>query len=295
MTTVPPGARKRRQQGSTFWVLGEERAILRDAYHLFLRLPWIGTFAVIAATFLFADVIYALIFMATGGVTNSTGTFFDSFAFSVETMATIGYGQMYPSGHGATIVMVAESVTGLILTALATGIVFAKFSRPTTRVAFSKHIVFTQHEGKRTMIFRVGNRRNNVIIEAQLHVVCVMTTMTQEGSVFYKAYDLKLIRDRQVGMTRGWTVMHIIDENSPLFGVDNEAMLERYEVEIYVSLVGVDDITMQQVNTVQTYADLHCFKPDHHFADQVIPLDNGEFLTDLRQFDTVIPDTVAAP
>jgi inward rectifier potassium channel len=295
VTAIPPGARKVRQQGSTFYVLGEERAWLRDVYHLFLRLPWLGTFGVIAAAFLLADVAFAGIYMLTGGVANSSGSFFDSFAFSVETMATIGYGQMFPAGHGATYVMVAESVCGLILTALATGIVFAKFSRPNTRVAFSKHVVFTQHDGKRTMIFRVGNRRNNVIIEAQLHVVCVMTTMTQEGNVFYKAYDLKLARDRQVGMTRGWTVLHVVDENSPLYGLDNVEALKKYEVEVYVSLAGVDDVTMQQVNTVFQYTDMDCFKPDHHFADQVIPLDGGAFLTDITQFDVVIPDTVPAP
>lgn len=295
MTAIPPGARRVRQQGSTFYVLGEQRAILRDVYHMFLRLPWLGTFAVIAATFLLADVVFAGIYMCTGGVVNSSGSFFDSFAFSVETMATIGYGQMYPAGHGATVVMVAESVVGLILTALATGIVFAKFSRPTTRVAFSNKIVFTEHDGERMMLFRVGNRRNNVIIEAQLHVVCVMTTTTKEGKVFYKAHDLELVRDRQVGMTRGWLVMHRIDEKSPLYGNDNLDALRRLEVEIYVSLAGVDDVTMQQVNTVHTYTEMSSFAPNHHFADVVIPLDDGTFLTDITKFDEVIPDTVRAP
>ena len=290
MTAIPPGARRFQQQGTTFYVVGEQRAFFRDLYHLFLRLPWLGTFGVIGLMFLASNLMFAIPYWLGGGVTNASGSYFDAFSFSVQTMATIGYGQMYPSSPGATTVMIVESVYGLMLTALATGIIFAKFSRPTTRVAFSKNVVITQHEGKRTLIFRVGNRRNNVIIEATLHVIAVVTTTTQEGKTFYKAHDLKLVRDRQVGMTRGWTVLHVIDETSPFFALRDRAAVEKAEVEIHISLTGVDDVTMQQVNTVQSYTRASDFAFDHHFADVIVPLDNGEFMTDVGKFDTIIPD-----
>jgi inward rectifier potassium channel len=157
-------------------------------------------------------------------------------------------------------------------------------------VAFSKNVVFTQHDGKRTMIFRVGNRRGNVIIEAQLHVVAIVTMVTAEGETFYKAHDLKLVRERQVGMTRGWTVMHIIDPTSPLHGIDSQEGLKRGEVELAISLTGVDDITMQQVHTLHSYNQLSDFAIDHHFADTLIPLEGGEFLIDVSKFDTIVPD-----
>jgi len=94
-----------------------------------------------------------------------------------------------------------ESIASLINTALVTGLVFTKFSRPTTRVAFSTNAVITQHEGNRTLVFRASNRRSNVIVEATIHVVAVFTTVTAEGKMFYKAVDLPMVRDRQVGMS----------------------------------------------------------------------------------------------
>ncbi len=290
MASPPPGARRVTQQGSTFYVIGDERPWLRDAYHSFLKMPWALSFLTIAIGFFIVNLGFALVYLYVGGVGGADGTFFDALSFSVQTLATIGYGVMHPESHGATTVMIVESMVGIIVTALATGLVFAKFSRPTTRVAFSKYVVITRHEGKRTLIFRVGNRRGNVIVEATLHVVVVVTAVTAEGTTFYRAYDLKLVRDRQVGMTRGWTVMHVIDESSPLFGIDTKEGLAKAELEMYIALTGIDDTTVQQIHTVHYYTDPAHFAIDHHFADTLIPLDNGEFMVDVSKFDVIVPD-----
>src|SRR5262249_19102633 len=159
-------------------------------------------------------------------------SFFDMLSFSVQTMATIGYGVMHPETHAATAVMIVESMIAIVVTALATGLVFAKFSRATTRVAFSAHAVITPFGGKPTLMFPVGNRRGNLIVEATLHLVAITTTTTAEGETFYRATDLTLVRDRQVGMTRGWTVMHVIDEKSPLYQLD-QAGLAKAELELH--------------------------------------------------------------
>ena len=294
MAAIPPGARKVTQQGSTFYVVGEDRALLRDAYHTFLKVSWPLSFAAIAVGFFLANLVFALIYLVVGGVGGADGGFVDALSFSVQTMATIGYGVMHPASGGATAVMIAESMVGIIVTALATGLVFAKFSRPTTRVAFSRYAVITQHDGKRSLIFRVGNRRGNVIVEAKLHVVIVLTTITAEGNTFYKAVDLKLVRDRQVGMTRGWTVMHVIDETSPLHGMTTAEDLAKAEVEMYIALTGTDDTTMQQVHTIHSYPDPTDFKLGHHFVDQLAPLDNGVFLLDMGKFDAIERDSVRA-
>ncbi len=286
---VPVGARKIRQQGSSFYVVGDERAFLRDAYHTFLRLPWIGSFAVIAAGFFAANLVFAAVYMVVGGVGGTDGGFVDALSFSVQTMATIGYGVMHPSSGGATTVMIVESMVGIIVTALATGLVFAKFSRPTTRVAFSKVCVITTFEGKPTLTFRVGNRRSNVIVEATIHLVCVVTTQTAEGETFYKAHDLKLVRDRQVGMTRGWTVMHQIDESSPLNGLDS-AGLAKAEAELYIALTGIDDVTVQTIHTIHRYVDTD-IRVGHRFVDTMQALPDGTFLVDLSKFDEVVPDS----
>ncbi|MEO7731283.1 MAG: ion channel [Kofleriaceae bacterium] len=288
---LPAGARRVNQQGATFYVIGDPGARLRDAYHLFLRMPWWASLGLIAAGFMAVNLGFAVVFYVLGGVKGSDGSYFDALSFSVQTLATIGYGAMYPESVGAEVTMMVESIVSLVLTALATGLVFTKFARPTTRVAFSSRAVITQHDGKRTLMFRAGNRRSNVIVEATIHVVAVLTTITAEGKTFYKAVDLPLVRDRQVGMTRGWTLMHIVDAASPLFEAD-AAKLKQLELELYIALTGIDDVTMQTINAVHKYVDddIHV---DHHFADTLIPLDNGAFVVDMTKFDVVVPDPQA--
>ena len=288
---MPRGARRVRQQGSTFYVIGDVRRPLRDAYHGFLKASWPAFLALIALAFLVANIGFAGLYMLVGGVEGSTGSFGDSLSFSVQTMATIGYGVMHPVAARAHAVVIAESMFSIVFSALATGLVFAKFSRATARIAFSKVAVITSHEGKSTLMFRVGNQRGNVIVEAQVHVVVVMTTTTIEGETFYKAIDLPLVRDRQVGMARGWTIMHVIDEQSPLHGMD-AAGLARAEVELNIALTGIDDTTMQTVHTIHQYTDqdIRC---GHRFEDTMQLLPDGAFLLDLRNFDRTVP--IATP
>lgn len=285
---APPGARKVHQQGTTFYLIGDEPRRLRDAYHTFLRVPWWASLSLIAAGFFAINLVFAIGYLIIGGVEGSSGSFLDALSFSVQTLATIGYGVMHPVGVGANTLMIVESITSIIVTALATGLVFSKFSRPSTRVAFSNHAVITQFDGKRTLMFRIGNRRSNIIVEAQLHVVALLTTTTAEGETFYKAHDLTLVRDRQVGMTRGWTVMHVVDETSPLHGLD-DAGLAKAEVELYIAMTGIDDVTVQSVHSIHRYDDTH-IKIGFRFADTLRPLPDGMFVVDLRNFDVIVPD-----
>lgn len=270
-------------------MVGLERRPLRDAYHWFLKTSWPTFLGMIALAFLVANVGFAGLFMIAGGVEGSTGSFADSLSFSVQTMATIGYGVMHPVAAPAHAIVILESMFGIVFTALATGLVFAKFSLATAHIAFSKVAVITSHEGKSTLMFRVGNRRGNLIVEATIHVVAVMTTTTLEGETFYKAIDLPLVRDRQVGMARGWTVMHVVDERSPLLGMD-AAALARAELELNIALTGIDDTTMQAVHTTYQYTDqdIRC---GHRFEETIRALLDGTYLVDLRNFDRTVPDT----
>jgi inward rectifier potassium channel len=288
-SAVPAGARKVRQQGNTFYVIGDERQLLRDAYHTFLNLPWSAALALIAIAFFAFNLAFALVYVEIGGIQGADGSFTDALSFSVQTMATIGYGVMHPVSNPANGAMIIESMFGIIFTALATGLVFAKFSRPTTRISFSRDVVITSFEGKRTMMFRIGNRRSNVIVEAQLHVTAILTTITAEGETFYKATDLRLVRDRQVSMTRGWTVMHVIDEGSPFYGM-TEVDLAKAEAEIYIALTGIDSVTTQTVHSIYQYADTN-IRFGYRFEDTLQALPDGKYLVDLRNFDVVVPDT----
>jgi inward rectifier potassium channel len=287
---VPPGARRVTQQGNTFYVIGDERAPLRDAYHTFLRLGWWSSLAILGALFFAANLVFAVVYHIVGGVAEvRPDSFLDALSFSVQTMATVGYGVMHPVSAAATVVMIVESVVGIIIIALVTGLVFTKFSRPTTRIAFSKYAVITKHEGKPTLMLRMGNRRGNVIVEATVHVVAVMTTTTLEGDIFYRATDLRMVRDRQVGMTRGWTIMHVIDETSPLWGLD-QAAAKRLELELYMSLTGIDDTSKQTVHAIHTFNDTDV-RFGYRFVDTITPCGGELYLVDLRNFDAIVPDT----
>jgi len=286
---IPKGARPVRQpQGYTFWVIGDERARLRDAYHTFLRLRWSTSIALIAAGFFFVNLVFALAYYVVGGVEGMHRSFFDALVFSVQTLGTIGYGVMYPKTHGAQIVMIIESITSIVVIALATGLVFTKFARATARVAFSPTAVITQHDGKRTLMFRVGNLRSNTIVEAQLHVTAAMTHKMPEGGTFYKMHDLKLVRDRMSGMRRGWAVMHVIDETSPLHDLTAEDLAAR-ELELDISLIGLDDVMMQTVHANHVYRDDE-IKVGHRFVDTMRSLPNGDMVLDLRNFNLTTPE-----
>lgn len=288
-SAVPAGARKVRQQGNTFYVLGDERQFLRDAYHTFLNLPWSAAFALIAIAFFVFNVAFAVVYVEIGGIRGADGSFMDALSFSVQTMATIGYGVMHPVSNPANGAMIIESMFGIIFTALTTGLVFAKFSRPNTRISFSQNVVITTFEGKRTLMLRIGNRRSNVIVEATLHATAILTTVTAEGETFYKATDLQLVRDRQVGMTRGWTVMHVIDEASPFYAM-SAVDLAKAEAEINIALTGIDSITTQTVHSIHHYADTN-IKFGYRFEDTLQTLPDGQFLLDLRNFDVIVPET----
>jgi len=290
MDGIPKGAKPNpQQQGYTIWVVGAERAILRDAYHTFLRLRWSASLGLIAVALLAVNVAFAALYYVVGGVGGMhTGSFFECFVFSVQTLGTIGYGSMAPATDAANTIMIVESVTSVIVIALATGLVFSKFARATARVAFTSYAVVTTHEGKPTLMFRVGNRRSNTIIEAQLRVLASLTRTTAEGDTFYRMLDVPLVRDRMTGMRRGWTVMHVIDEQSPFHGMTSSD-LAKAELELEISLLGFDDVTMQTVHAIHHYTDEQ-IRFGYKFADTLRALPDGDMILDLTKFDAVVPD-----
>jgi inward rectifier potassium channel len=288
---VPPEARATKTQaGYQIWVNGAERARLRDAYHLFLTIRWTYAILILAGGFFLINVLFAVVYYFVGGVDGvAPHSFFDALMFSVETLGTIGYGVMHPESGAASGVVIVESIAGIITAALITGLMFAKFSRAAARIRFSRYCVICEHEGQRTLMFRCGNQRSNVIVEAKIHVVASVVKATDPGKPFYKLHDLKLVRDRIGGLRRGWLLMHVIDETSPFYGMDAAAMAKA-EVELEIAIMGFDDVTVQTVHAMWQYSDkdiLHATR----FVDTLTILDNGDMLLDVTKFDDTIPET----
>lgn len=269
-------------------MIGAEATPLRDLYHLLLRHRWSVTFAFIAAAFLFANALFATIYVFTGGVAHARpGSFADAFSFSVQTMGTIGYGVMYPETPLANALVAGESIVGLILVALFTGLVFAKFSRPTARIKFSVKATISPMNGVPTLTFRLGNARSNQIVSATVRATFVRTETTTEGKIFYRMLDLKLVRDCMPSLSRAWNPMHVIDADSPLRGATPES-LAASEAELMVLVVGLDDTSMQQVHASYRYFAHEIVFGARH-ADVLTETPDGAMELDLRRFHELEP------
>ena len=269
-------------------ILGARSTPLRDLYHLLLRVSWAATFALITGVFLAVNLVFALGYLEFGGVAHArAGSFADAFYFSVQTLATIGYGAMYPETQAAHLIVVVEALVGLVLTALATGLVFAKFSRPTARLVFAENATIHPMNNVPTLGFRVGNERANPISGARFTVSLMRTERTHEGKTFYRSIDLKLFRDHAISLTRSWNVLHQIDSESPLSELTPEAAAAN-EIELHVLVTGVDAVSMQAVHARHVYTDRKIVwgaRP----SDVLSETEDGALLLDLRRFHDIEP------
>jgi inward rectifier potassium channel len=173
------------------------------------------------------------------------------------------------------------------MTALATGLVFAKFSRSTARLVFTRHAVISPLNGVPTLQFRLGNQRGNQIVDARIHVVMLRTEKLLEGGTFYRMIDLKLTRERQLSLQRSWSALHVIDASSPLYGETPETF-EAKEIELQVAVVGIDDITMQPVHGQHRYF-THQFLWGFKMSDILHEDTDGDLVLDLHKFHHTEP------
>lgn len=235
-------------------VLGAERGGLHDLYHSVLTMPMSALALALAGAYVAANTLFAGLYMLDPhGITNARpGSFADAFFFSIQTLSTIGYGVMAPKSIYANILVGAEAFTGLGLVAVTTGLIFARFSRPTARVMFSAQAVVTTFDGKPTLMFRAANQRGDQILQAEVTVDLVRWTTTPEGHVFRRFQELSMVRSRTPMFALSWTMMHIIDETSPLYGVTPDQMLA-WEAELVVMLSGIDEVFAQQIHARHSY------------------------------------------
>ena len=269
-------------------VIGAQHLYFRDAYHAFLRVTWRAAIAGIVVIYLSLNALFAVAFMYSDGVVNAThGSFVEAYYFSIQTMGTIGYGAMYPRGPVANGLVILESVLGLLITALVTGLVFAKFSHPTARLVFCQNAVISPMDGVPTLMVRVGNERSNQILDAQIRAVLMRTERTREGAMLYRMHDLVLTRERAPALTRAFMVMHPITLQSPLFGQTPES-IRATEVEIHVSVMGLDDTSYQPVHAQCVYTEAAVLW-GARLADILSEEENGNVILDLRRFHDTTP------
>jgi inward rectifier potassium channel len=236
------------------------------------------------------NMLFAWLFLAEPGAIANVrpGSFEDAFYFSVQTLATIGYGGMYPVTRFAHLVVTFEALTGIMSVAVVTGLTFTRFARPTARVLFSEKVVLARRDGVPHLMFRIANWRRNQISEAHLHVVLMATERTREGEVLRRQTDLPLLRDRTAVFALSWTAMHVVDEQSPFHGEGALERLRAQKAELFLSLTGMDETIGQTITARHGYT-LDDIVTDVRFADVLTIHPDGTRVIDYRRFHEVVP------
>ncbi len=287
---VPPRVRVIQRAGSRRTrLLGLPRRPLSDVYHYLLTVPWPQLMALVVALYVTLNTVFAALFWLGGDCIQNAqpGSFADCFFFSVQTLATIGYGVMAPKTPWSHWLVTVEAFVGMLSVAMVTGLMFSKFSKPTARVEFSKVAIVAPRNGVPTLMFRMANQRANQIVEARIQVAVALTERTLEGETMRRFFDLPMIRSQNILFALSWTAMHAIDEASPLFG-HTAASLEATDIEIVVSLIGMDETMSQPVHARFSYIPSE-MRWNHRFVDIIRQDARGERVLDLSYFHTTEP------
>ncbi|MCG6136115.1 MAG: ion channel [Nostoc sp. LLA-1] len=261
----------------------------RDPYHLLLTIPWTGFIILICTFYVTINILFSLAYWVGGDcIANAQpGSFLDLFFFSVQTLASIGYGAMYPKTTYANIIVTIEAMVGLMGIAVMTGLVFARFSKPTARVIFSRFVVIIPHEGVPTLMFRTANQRRNMILEAQMKVYLMRDEVTAEGQFMRRIHDLRLLRHQSPSFTLTWSVMHVIDESSPLYDMTTESLTQTNTLLI-ISMSGIDETVAQVVHARHTYG-ANEIVWNHRFVDIMNHTADGHRYIDYKYFHDIQP------
>lgn len=254
--------------------IGLEFSPVRDFYHTLLKTSWPRFILIVIAGYLLVNSVFAVAFyLNPGSVANAEpDSYLDAFAFSVQTMATIGYGVFTPATPLAHLIVIGESITSLLYTALCTGLIFSKFSRPNARLVFCRNPLLTTFEGSPALMFRIANARTNMVMEVSVRAAALKNMASAEGYNMRRQYDLKLVRDNSMAFILPWTVIHLIDENSPLDGMTDEDM-KKADLSIFISLRGTDDIYTSEIHSLHIYSH-DKFRRGTKFVD-MLEIDQG--------------------
>jgi inward rectifier potassium channel len=261
---------------------GISRFDLRDPYHLAVALTWPRFLAALLALYLSANVVFGTLFwLVPGSVAQARpGSFADAFFFSIETLATVGYGEMYPA--------TPEIVCGLAFIAILTGLTFVRFSRPRAKLVFAANPVVATHNSKPTLMLRIGNGRATVMMDARAQLNVLVAETSAEGKIFHRAQELALERAHIPIFPFFWTLMHVLDERSPLHGYDMTRAIEA-SARVFVMVEVRDPILTTTVHAIHTYM-AEDIRFGMRYADAVTTADDGTPVLDLTRIGALEPD-----
>lgn len=268
-------------------LLGAKTWRWSDIYHFLMQLSWPRLILVFVGSFLVFNLLFAAFYTLDangidwGGSRIDAPAYWRNFFFSIDTVATIGYGNMYPVSVASNMLVVVEITFGILFFALVTGIAFARFSRPTARVLFSNVAVVDEVGGTPTLMFRAANQRHNLVLEARA-AVSLLADEEFDGRQLRRFRDLKMVRDSTPVFALTWTMMHEIGPDSPLAGWAGPDSVPA-DAEIVVLLSGLDERSGQTIHARWAY------QPDDirwgaRLVDIIGLLPDGTRTVDYRRF-----------
>jgi inward rectifier potassium channel len=257
----------------------------RDTYHFILNLTWPWFAGFVFGIYLLINVVFAALYMleAHAVAEMKPGSFFDAFFFSVETLATVGYGHMYPETFYGHLITMLEIMVGMFGLAVITGLIFVRFSRPTARMHFSKVAVIAPFDGVPNLMIRVANLRHQAMVEPEFRMLLLRSVITAEGDEVRRFRSIKLEFDRLIAFPAVLTVRHRIDEESPLFGITPEDF-QQQDIRIMASIVGVDTVIVAPVQSFGDY-NYEQIEWNRRFVEIYDQNEEGQWTVDYARID----------
>ena len=270
--------------------LGLTQGFWTDLYHRAMSVYWPVFFGSAAALFILLNAVFALLYslghdpIANSGDNGPLGLFY----FSIETLATVGYGDMHPQSNYGHLIATVEIFTGMSFLAVMTGLIFARFSRPRARFVFANQAVITHHEGRQTLMIRTANARHNTVSRANARLWIIRAERTKEGDQLRRFYELKLDRGEHPMFVLSWMLFHVIDKDSPLHGL-TDADLAESDALLVLNISGVDDSSAQQLYARHVYS-WRDIRWQHRYRDITSVSSQGRFLLDYTKFHDLVAD-----
>lgn len=271
---------------------GAARFDWRDPYHFAIEIPWRGFVLAVLTIYVLLNLAFGTLYaLDPGSVANlPRGSFLNAVFFSIETLATVGYGVMAPQSLYGHLVASFEIVVGMCFTAVTTGLLFVRFARPRSRILFARRCVIARRNGRPCLMVRVGNGRAASLTHGFAQISALIPEYTQEGQMFRRFHELRLERASIPLFALTWTLMHEIGAGSPLAGYDSEA-LARDRVRLFVSVQARDPVLAGTVVDMQDYdADTIAF--GMRYADAIIIAEDGSVTADLTRLHELEPEEV---
>uniref|UniRef100_A0A973WS72 Potassium transporter n=2 Tax=Bradyrhizobium quebecense TaxID=2748629 RepID=A0A973WS72_9BRAD len=269
---------------------GLELSFWADISHRCMTASWPAFIGGAALVFITFNAVFALFYwLGDHPIANvPDGQYIDYLYFSIETLSTAGYGDMHPQTHYGHFIAAIELFTGIFSMSLMTGLIFARFSRPSARLLFADNPVISDHEGQLTLMIRLANERHNIIANATARLWLFKNGVSKEGMPYRRFYELPLLRSESPALALSWTLFHVIDQDSPLHGLD-AAELKAVNAGLGLFVSGYDDVAAQTVHARKSYENSDV-RFGHRYAEILQTTDDGRLRIDYSRFHETIEE-----